>query len=1015
MKYPERSIVQCAASAGIFVSILVCSSVVFGQKKEVLANSIQAQSTNQYALEAMVNGFKHPTVESRPRAYWNWLNGDVTLSGITRDLEEAKNKGLGGLQIWDTEAMRNPDGFVPAGPAFLGEESVEAIHHALKEAARLDLELGLVCASGWNSGGAWVTPELASKNLFHSSIVVSGSEKTREKLPFPEVPEECPNGVDGLPVWYLEVAVLAWPNSPDKTISDFSEIIDISDKVIDGELIWDAPPGEWHVERFVCSNNGQMLIAASPNSKGLFIDFLDPKATRFHFETIFKRLGLEKGGTTDSPLKTLDDDSMELHEGIQWTTDFGAWFENQHGYSPINWLPVFLGWEIENEDQSRRFQYDYNLSVSDLLIYSHYTTGSEVCEEYGVELVAEAGGPGAPFWESNPVDALKALGNVHIPRGEFWLGNPRNLFLIKEIASASHIYGKKYVDAESWTTWRRWRDGPFERKILVDRAFSEGLNRVTYHGYSHSPVEDEFPGPTYHAGVDMNPQVVWWSKASSFMDYLARCSFMLQQGLYVADVAYYYGDQAPNFWPLYHNVPEKPMIEGLGQGYEYDVVNSDVILNRMAIKDGRIVMPDGMSYRVLVLPNRKDMPVEVLSKLESMVTDGATIIGPKPTEIPGLSDVKMKTKTLHDLADKMWSDCNESSSGVHSYGKGKVVWGYSPEEWLKEQGIGPDFSSQNAQVASGLNFIHRETALFYTYFVANQTLMQVNSDVNFRVENVTPEIWDPSDGSIAKQLVYQTTKEGWITMPISLPPGGTKFFVFKKGVSEPALHALERKVHLVNSELPIEKIVEVNSNSILMECWQNGDYAFELKNGNQIRAVVEHIPGPYRIDGAWNVEFDEKWGAPEKIVFPELISWTNHDDPGIKFYSGKGTYTKTISIQEKWIGDGKKIYLDLGDVGELAEVFINGNSAGVTWKPPYRVDISVHVRQGENELEIEVMNLWINRLTGDKELPESARFTKTNIDSDGGSWLDNYSEWHTEPAGLFGPVLLLFTQTIELK
>ena len=623
----------------------------------------------------LADEFRNPGKEYRPRAYWNWLNGDVTLSGLTRDLEEAKDKGLGGLQMWDTEAMRNPDGFVPAGPPFLGKESVEAIHHAIKEAERLDLELGLICASGWNSGGSWVTPEMASKNLFHAGIVVSGPGQNRLKLPFPEVPAGCPKGADGLPAWYLDVAVLAWPDSKDKIIPDASDIVNISDKFTDGELVWEVPPGKWQVVRFVCSNNGQQLIAASPNSKGFFIDFLDPEATRFHFEYIFKQLGFKKGEGNNTPLKTLDDDSMELHEGIQWTSGFQKWFEKYHGYNPVNWLPVFLGWEIKNKDLSDRFQYDYKKTVSDLLIYSHYTTGSAVCEEYGVQLVAEAGGPGPPFWESCPVDALKALGNLHIPRGEFWLGNPRNLFLIKEIASASHIYGKKYVDAESWTTWRRWRDGPVELKRLVDRAFCEGLNRITYHGFSNSPPEFGFPGRTYHAGLDMNPRITWWSKARPFMDYLARCSYMLQQGLYVADVAYYYGDQAPNFWPYYHNVPEKPTIDGLGSGYEYDVVNTDIILNRMAVKDGRIVLPDGMSYRVLILPDKKDIPLEVLRKLEKMVSDGATLIGAKPSEVPGLHDFENETRNLRELADKMWGDCNGTTVKVNKYGKGTDYMG----------------------------------------------------------------------------------------------------------------------------------------------------------------------------------------------------------------------------------------------------------------------------------------------------------------------------------------------------
>jgi hypothetical protein len=166
----------------------------------------------------------------------------------------------------------------------------------------------------------------------------------------------------------------------------------------------------------------------------------------------------------------------------------------------------------------------------------------------------------------------------------------------------------------------------------------------------------------------MNPKVVWWSKARPFMDYLARCCFMLQQGLYAADVAYYYGDQAPNFWPLYHNVPDKPMIEGLGIGYEYDVVNSDVILNRMSVEDGMIVLPDGMSYRVLVLPDRKDMPLEILEKFEELVLSGATIIGPRPDEVPGLNSFEGKTARLRELAAR-GQDSQASGTGCNDVGR----------------------------------------------------------------------------------------------------------------------------------------------------------------------------------------------------------------------------------------------------------------------------------------------------------------------------------------------------------
>ncbi len=928
----------------------------------------------------LAEGFREPGIEARPRAYWNWLNGAVTLDGLTRDLQEAKAKGLGGLEMWDTEAMRNPDGFVPAGPPFMGPESVAAMHHSMKEAKRLGLELGLITSSGWNAGGPWVPPRLAGKNLFYSSVLVTGPGRIRHELPFPEVPPDCPKGEDGLPRWYLDVAVLAWPDTKEKVIADPSKIIDLSHKFKDGVLNWEAPEGHWQVMRYVCTNNGQQLIAASPNSKGPFIDFLDPEATRFHFEYILKKLGLKKGGDPGCPLKSLEVDSMELYAGIQWTPKFPDWFKTYHGYDPVAWLGVLSGWTVKDKATSKRFEYDYKKTVSDLLIFSHYTTGSKVCAEYGLELAGEAGGPGPPIWDSCPVDALKALGNVDIPRGEFWIGNRHNIFLVKEIAGASHIYGKPYVDAESWTTWRRWKDSLFIRKQIVDRAFCEGLNRITYHGYSHSPEEAGYPGRTYHAGVDMNPQVVWWSKARPFMDYLARCCHMLQQGLFVADVAYYYGDQAPNFWPLFHNVPDNPRVDGLGAGYDYDVVNTDVILNRMSVKDGRIVFPDGMSYRVLLLPDQTHMQLDVLVKLGELVSRGATIIGPRPLDVPGLKDHELRTKKLRALASRMWGQCDGTTVKQNSYGKGRVVWGLTPQQWLKQESIQPDFSPNTAKHRKDLDYIHRQTKDTDIYFVRNKSLLPVNADCLFRVKGSMPQLWDPTDAGMKPAYVYKKMAKG-TSVRLDLPPGGSVFVVFEK---EPA---------------------PGNMDSDAVQYFRNGRYTLTASNGKTKHVKIDTLPSPLTLAGQWTVEFDPRWGAPPEIKLSKLISWTDHEKEGVKYYSGAAFYTKTLDVPAHWLATGRRVHLDLGDVRELAEVFVNGRSAGILWKPPFRADITSLVKPGANTLKIEVMNMWINRLVGDQESPEEKRFTHTNMSFDG-YWY-RPTAWRLQPAGLLGPVKLL--------
>jgi len=476
------------------------------------------------------------------------LNGNITKESITRDLVEMKAKGMRRAEIWYVAAMNNPDNYIPAGGAFLGDSSIILIKHALKEGERLGLKIGMIGSSGWNAGGTWVTPEWASKALYFSELLVKGPSKSGLELPFPEVPEHCPKGKDGLPQYYGEVAVLAIPSHKEKIIGNMAGIIDLTDQCSNGRLRGQLPAGEWIVMRFIFSNTGQTLIVPSPNSKGLFIDFLDPKATAKHLLHFMERLGMVPGDTSEACLAYLEFDSMELDEGVPWTDLMPEIFRERRGYELIKYLPVLAGWKVE--DESDRFMYDWKKMISDQLIFSHYTTGRKFLESYNVQLIAEAGGPGPPIWNTCPVDALKALGNVSVPRGEFWIRH-RNMFLIKEVASASHIYGKNIVDAESFTTWRRWKDAPFALKKVVDRAFCEGLNCITFHTFANTNPEDGLPGRTYHAGLDMNPATTWWEKSKPFMDYLSRCSYLLQHGLFVADVCYYYGDQAPNFYPVF--------------------------------------------------------------------------------------------------------------------------------------------------------------------------------------------------------------------------------------------------------------------------------------------------------------------------------------------------------------------------------------------------------------------------------------------------------------------------------
>ncbi len=901
-------------------------------------------------ISQLSNGFVNPPLSSRPGAFWCWLNGNMTTTSITRDLEAMKAKGINRAEIWDVAAIRKPS-FIPAGEAFLGDESVALIKHAIAEGRRLNMRIGIVASSGWNAGGSWVTPDWASKNLYFSKVEVTGPQTTSIKLPFPKFPEGCPMKDKDTPAFYRDVSVLAIPFNAEMKISDVSRVVNITPYFKDGKLSWKAPPGKWTILRFVCSNNGQQLIVPSPNSNGLFIDFLDPEATKRHLKYFMDRLDVTPENSSDAGLGYFEFDSMELAEGIPWTDSFPSIFKERAGYELELYLPILAGWDIQNNTD--RFRYDFRKVVSDQLIYSHYETGAAFLKNYNAELVAESGGPGPPIWDTCPVDALKALGAVSVPRGEFWIKH-RNMFLIKEVASASHIYGKTIVDAESFTTWRRWKDSPFDIKKVVDRAFCEGLNNITFHTFASTNPEDGLPGRTYHAGFDMNPGTTWWDKSKPFTDYLARCSYLLQQGLFVGDVCYYYGDQAPNFFPLFHDVPEKPRIKGLGNGYDYDVVNTDVILNRMSVKDGRLVLPDGMSYAVLMLPDQDHMPLAVLKKIGELVKAGATVVGRRPMIAPGLKDFEQENEALNQLADAMWGSSRNQSTGENQYGKGSVIWGKAADEVLRQKNILPDFQSLSP---SGIDFIHRSTQAGEIYFLRNEREDSVTAPCRFRVTGMHPELWDASTG-----LQYRVGKleevEGTTSVEVSLPAHGSVFVVFNK----------EKRGDL--AEVPENSIDETKT----------------------------------EISGPWIVSFPPNWGAPPSAEFDRLISWTESADAGIKYFSGTATYQNSFD----WEETRKKASLDLGDVRDVAEVFVNGKSAGILWKKPYRADISAFVQSGRNELKIEIVNLWVNRMTGDMLARPEDRFCKTNQSyMTAEVWPGGDEPFRLQPAGLLGPVTLI--------
>lgn len=754
----------------------------------------------------------------------------------------------------------------------------------------------------------------------------------------------------------------SWASAGDapSLVESADKIIDLTNRLNkDGRLKWDIPAGDWTIVRFICANTGERLKVPSPQSNGLATDHFSSGATDRYIRYLTDRLKEQFGDLKATSLKQLYLPSYEVR-GSVWTEDLLERFKEYRGYDAKKYLAALTGYVVRSREVTDRFVYDFDKTLGELLVDAYYRTASKSARLVGLGIEAESGGPGPPVHQV-PVDALNALGAIDEMRGEFWPWRMEMgpLWVVKETACAAHVYGRRRVHMEAFTGFRHWQDGPFELKPSADRAFCEGMNHVVWHTSSHQPPEAGKPGWVYGAGTHLTPNLAWWSKAGAFVDYLSRCSFMLQQGLFVADVCYYYGDQGYNF------VGPKHQDRSPGFGYDYDVANPEVVLKRMNVRDGRITLPDGMKYEVLVLPQREDIDLAVLRKVAAMVKAGAAVIGPKPVRSNGLGNYVRHDLEVKRLAEMVWGDCDGKNVYEHSYGKGKVIWGRSVSEVLRNSGLGVDFQYTAANGDADLDYIHRRTDQADIYFVSNKNSQSEKVKACFRVFGKAPQLWHPDTGKIRKQIRYEQTPEG-VIVPLEFAPSGSVFVVFPR---------------------PPDK-------------------------GQQVALSDEEVLRTVELSGAWKVNFSAQWGAPKSVTFEELKSWTQHAEEGVRYYSGIGRYEKDFDVDGNWLREGVKLWLDAGRLWSVGEVFVNGKPMGVVWKPPYRVEITEAVRSGTNLLEIEVANTWANRLVGDAHSPEEKRFCRTNITSSG-TQRKLWKDIELRESGLFGPVKVVITDSSE--
>jgi hypothetical protein len=599
---------------------------------------------------------------------------------------------------------------------------------------------------------------------------------------------------------------------------------------------------------------------------------------------------------------------------------------------------------VESAEVSDRFLWDFRRTIIDLLADAHYGTMDRLAHEHGMGIYSEASGVSLEIIE----DSLLNKSKVDIPMGEFWVRalHPEAMYYmdVRGAASAAHVYGKNLVATESFTGGGY--EAPSTLKKIGDYWLAQGVNRLVFHTSAHQPLDTK-PGNTM-VGTHINRNITWAEQANPFMTYLARSSYMLQQGVFVADLVYLLNEGAPSTMPFWGPGLAPPLPEG----YDYDFINADALLDRMTVRDGRLMLPDGMSYRVLVLPETGRMTLAVLRKIRALVADGATVVGPRPVSVPGLTGYPDADREVREIAAEVWGDLDGISRTAHLYGKGKAIWGQPLPDILNAEHIARDFEYASALDAS-VSWIHRRAGDADIYFVANRSDRPLDTEARFRVSGREAELWHPDTGDIGP--AGYSIADGRTTVPLRLAERESVFVVFRRPAASPA-RALPR---IAGATLAT-------------------------------------------VDGPWRLSFPPNLGAPPHVQVAQLKSWTANADPGVKYFSGTATYSKSVEAPQAWFRPGARLVLDLGTVKDLAEVSINGKAMGIRWKAPYQVDATGVLKPGSNSLVIKITNEWTNRQIGDRVGPADKRVLAPAGGGGGG-----FANQAPMESGLIGPVTVV--------
>ena len=751
-----------------------------------------------------------------------------------------------------------------------------------------------------------------------------------------------------LPMW----KEYQWPDDPANapgTALDPAKAVVLRGKVApDGRLDWKVPSGKWIIYRFATAPTGTKNGPANPEATGYEVDKMSRAHVAAHFDAY---LGKILARTPPAHRKAIRHAVLDSYEqgGQNYTDDFAAKFKASFGYDPTPYVPAVFGMSAGSRDDSNRFLWDLRRFVADEVAYSYVGGLREASNANGMRTWLECYG----HW-GFPGEFLQYGGQSDGIAGEYWSSGSLGDIENRAASSCGHIYGKRLIWAESNTCGGPpFGRSPADMKGRTDRFFAEGINATLLHLYIHQAYE-RAPGITAWFGNEFNRHNTWFRQMDLFTGYLKRANYMLQQGLNVADITYFIGEDTPKMTGIADPTPPP--------GRQFDYINGEVLRETASVDDaGRITLPHGTKYEILVLPKLETMRPELLRAIERLVLDGAFVVGPKPIRSPSLAGQPQSDATVKDVADRLWGNVDGKDVLLRKVGKGVIAWNLPLDEALAMRSSATDcMFAANAPIAFG----HRSMPNAEVYFISNQSDRRIAEPVTFRVARRIPEFWQAVTGEIREAPVWSAGDVSTEVM-MALEPWESRFVVFAKPNDGEGVFATHGRARSPSAP-------KTTSVSCEKELSCNWTLSFESDALHR--------------------------GPTKPQTMSELSDLSTNADPAVKFYSGTVVYRTRFSASKPAVGE--RVFLSFGKVRETARVMVNGRDAGGMWAAPYEVDVTEHLKDGENELEVEVCTSWANRLIGDAALPEDKRPTWISA----GGYKPGSS---LRPAGIVGPVRIM--------